>query len=44
MLANNVEYKAVRIDKVKVKMFDGTVKTFGKVINVPELERNLIFF
>lgn len=41
MLANNVEYKVVRIDKVK--MFDGTVKTFGKVINAPELERNLIF-
>lgn len=43
-MANNVEYKVVRIDKVKIKMFDGTVKTCGKVINVPELERNLIFF
>lgn len=43
-MANNVEYKVMRIDKVKIKMFDGTVKTCGKVINVPELERNLIFF
>ena len=43
MLANNVEYKVVRIDKVKIKMFDGSVKTFGKVINVPEIERNLMF-
>ena len=41
-LASNVECKIVGIDKIKVKMLDGTMKVLGNVRHVLELGRNLI--
>jgi hypothetical protein len=42
MLADNMESKVVEIGKVRVKVFDGTVKTLGNVSYVFKLGRGLI--
>ncbi|KAG8501335.1 hypothetical protein CXB51_003507 [Gossypium anomalum] len=42
LMENNASCKIAGIGMIKVKMFDGVVKTLGDVRHVPELKRNLI--
>ncbi|KAG8499392.1 hypothetical protein CXB51_005981 [Gossypium anomalum] len=42
LMGNNASCKIAGIGTIKVKMFDGVVKTLSDVRHVPELKRNLI--
>ncbi|KAG8482894.1 hypothetical protein CXB51_024220 [Gossypium anomalum] len=42
LMGNNASCKIIGVGTIKVKMFDGVVKTFSDVRHVPELKRNLI--
>ncbi|KAG8503196.1 hypothetical protein CXB51_001204 [Gossypium anomalum] len=42
LMRNNASCKIAGVGTIKVKMFDGVVKTLGDVQHVPELKRNLI--
>ena len=42
LMGNNVSCKLVGIGTVRIRMFDGVVRTLGDVIHVPDLKRNLI--
>ena len=41
-MENNIPYKIVGIGTIRIKMFDGVVRTLGDVRYVPDLKRNLI--
>lgn len=43
MTSNSIHYWIAGIGRVKIKMFDGIVKTLDEVRYVPNLKRNLIF-
>lgn len=40
-MGNNSSSKAIKIDTMKVKMFDGITKTLSNVKHVPKMRRNL---
>lgn len=40
-MGNNSSFKAIKIDTMKVKMFDGITKTLSNVKHVPKMRRNL---
>ncbi|KAG8485411.1 hypothetical protein CXB51_021801 [Gossypium anomalum] len=42
LIGNNASYKIVGVGTIKVKMFDGVVRTLSDVRHVLELKRNLI--
>ncbi|PON40738.1 hypothetical protein TorRG33x02_339640, partial [Trema orientale] len=42
LMGNNAPYKVASIGTVKIKMFDGVIRTLGGVRHVPDLKRNLI--
>ena len=42
LMGNNASCKIAGVGTIKVKMFDGVVKTLSGVRHVPELKRNLI--
>ncbi|KAG8488618.1 hypothetical protein CXB51_016586 [Gossypium anomalum] len=42
LMGNNASCKIVSVGTIKVKMFDGVVRTLSDVRHVPELKRNLI--
>ncbi|KAG8472215.1 hypothetical protein CXB51_034291 [Gossypium anomalum] len=42
LMGNNASCKIVGVGAIKVKMFDGVVRTLSDVRHVPELKRNLI--
>ncbi|KAG8499473.1 hypothetical protein CXB51_005963 [Gossypium anomalum] len=42
LMGNNASYKIAGVGTIKVKMFDGVVRTLSDVRHVPELKRNLI--
>ncbi|KAG8491252.1 hypothetical protein CXB51_014428 [Gossypium anomalum] len=42
LMGNNASCKTAGVGTIKVKMFDGVVKTLSDVRHVPKLERNLI--
>ncbi|KAG8494480.1 hypothetical protein CXB51_011893 [Gossypium anomalum] len=42
LMGNNVSCKIAGVGTIKVKMFDGVVRTLSDVRHVPELKRNLI--
>ena len=42
LMGNNAFCKIVGIRIIKIKMFDGVVRTLGDVRHVPDLNRNLI--
>ncbi|KAG8479503.1 hypothetical protein CXB51_029288 [Gossypium anomalum] len=42
LMGNNVSCKITGVGTIKVKMFDGVVRTLSDVRHVPELKRNLI--
>ncbi|KAG8492401.1 hypothetical protein CXB51_009724 [Gossypium anomalum] len=42
LMGNNCSCKIVGVGTIKVKMFDGVVRTLSDVRHVPELKRNLI--
>ena len=42
MTANNGEKRIEGIDFVKIRLYDGSVKTLGNVRYVPDFSRNLI--
>lgn len=42
LMGNNMACKVVGIGTVKVKLADGSIKTFSNVRHVPDLKRNLI--
>ena len=42
MLGNNASYRITGIRTIKIKMYDGVIKTLGDVRHVPDLKRNLI--
>ena len=42
LLGNNIPCKIVGIGTVRIKMFDGVVRTRGEVRRVSDLKRNLI--
>ncbi|KAG8489524.1 hypothetical protein CXB51_017540 [Gossypium anomalum] len=42
LMGNNASCKIVGVGTIKVKMFDGVVRTLSDVRHVPELKRNLI--
>ena len=41
-MGNDSPYKIAGISAIRIKMFDGIVKTLGDVKHVPYLKRNLI--
>ena len=41
-MGNNASFQTVGIGNVKIKMYDGTVKTLSNVRHVPDLKKNLI--
>ena len=41
-MGNNAPRKIVGIGTVRIKMFDGVVRTLGDVRHVPDLKKNLI--
>ena len=41
-IGNNESFQTVGIGNVKIKMYDGTVKTLSNVRHVPDLKKNLI--
>ena len=42
VMGNNASCKIVGIGMVRIKMFDGVVRTLGDVRHIPDLKRNLI--
>ena len=42
-MGNNASCQTVGIDNVKIKMYDGTIKTLSDVRHVPDLKKNLIY-
>ncbi|KAG8472722.1 hypothetical protein CXB51_034750 [Gossypium anomalum] len=42
LMGNNVSCKITGVGTIKVKMFDGVIRTLSDVRHVPELKRNLI--
>ncbi|KAG8499228.1 hypothetical protein CXB51_005739 [Gossypium anomalum] len=42
LMGNNASYKIASVGTIKVKMFDGVVRTLSDIRHVPELKRNLI--
>ena len=42
LMGNNASCKVAGIGTVRIKMFDGVVRTLGDVRHVPDLKRNLI--
>ena len=42
LMGNNVSCKITGIGTVRIKMFDGFVRTLGDVRHIPDLKRNLI--
>ena len=42
-MRNNASCKVASIRTVRIKMFDGVVRTLGDVRHVPDLKRNLIY-
>ncbi|KAG8486155.1 hypothetical protein CXB51_019539 [Gossypium anomalum] len=42
LMGNNASCKIVGVGTIKVKMFDGVIRTLSDVRHVPELKRNLI--
>ena len=42
LMGNNASCKITGVGTIKVKMFDGVVRTLSDVRHVPELKRNLI--
>jgi hypothetical protein len=42
LMGNNVPCKTVGVGSIKIKMFDGIVRTLTEVRHVPELKNNLI--
>ncbi|KAG8488981.1 hypothetical protein CXB51_017075 [Gossypium anomalum] len=42
LIENNASYKIVSVGTIKIKMFDGVIRTLSDVRHVPELKRNLI--
>ena len=42
LIENNASCTTVGIGSIRVKMFDGVVKTLTRVRHVPELKKNLI--
>ena len=42
-MGNNTTCKVVRVDSVKMRMFDGMVRTLTDVRYVSDLKKNLIF-
>ncbi|KAG8478350.1 hypothetical protein CXB51_028073 [Gossypium anomalum] len=42
LMGNNASCKIAGVETIKVKMFDGVVRTLSDVRHVPELKRNLI--
>ena len=42
LMGNVVSCKVVGIGNIKIKMFDGVVRTLGDVRHVPDLSKNLI--
>jgi len=42
LMGNNVACKIIGIGTVKIKMYDGIIRTFGNVRHVPALKKNLI--
>ncbi|KAI9194535.1 hypothetical protein LWI28_006901 [Acer negundo] len=42
LMGNNATCKFIRISTIKIKMFDGIVKTLSSVRHVPALKKNLI--
>ena len=42
LMNNNVSCKVTRIGNIKIKMFDGVVRTLCDVRHVPDLRKNLI--
>jgi 5'-3' exoribonuclease 2 len=41
-MENNVSYKIVGIERIKIKKFDGMVRTLIEVIHVPKIKKNII--
>ena len=41
-MGNNVSCKVASVGTIKIRMFDGVVKTLGNVRYVPNLKRNFI--
>lgn len=42
LMENNVSCKTIGIGNIKIKMFDGVVRTLVKIRHVPNLKKNLI--
>ena len=42
VMGNNASCKIAGIGMVRIKMFDGVVRTLGDVRHIPDLKRNLI--
>ena len=42
LMGNNASSKVAGIGTVRIRMFDGVVRTLGDVRHVPDLKRNLI--
>ena len=42
-MGNDISCKILRIRIIKIRMYDGTVKTLTEVRHVPELRKNLIY-
>ena len=42
MMGNDVSYRIVRMGNIKVKMFDGVIRTLCDVRHVFDLRKNLI--
>ena len=41
-MGNDISYKKIGIESVKIRMYNGVVKTLNEVSYVPELRKNLI--
>ena len=42
LMGNDAGYKAIGISIIKIKMYDGIIKTLGDVRHILELKKNLI--
>ena len=42
LLGNNAVCKVIRIGSIRIKMYDGIVRTLSDVRHIPELKKNLV--
>ena len=42
LIGNNMPYKTISIGSIKIRMYDGIVRTLSNVRHVPDLKKTLI--